>query len=486
MVKGVYPQKIETNIKASLFVVGLAVSFLFLSVTLTPSYAEFIDGPANVRLSPKGKVVLSLNNGVHVAVVSTQGEWNLIRINALLDKNAFSTESKVRKGATLYDERGSEMGKTLDEADVKKSIEKNGKYVVLIEGYTFKDNITANAVDRDKNSKINCTNFAKQLQKELSEPKYREKGLAFDSCSDLEHAIELFSLSKDSNGNWMYTEENQLRQQLWKKYGVQIPSDILVAGYIERVPPDGDSFLIVLGIGQNSDRAETAGYLASEEKKKKKIPDRKAIPRILLEGWSLFNKVGFYPVKKPHVTLQGEWVDVSSADGWGTSDPMRRQARACLPCQGWLCDAAPLMCFTDFNQNGREEIHMKGHAEDFDSLLVLEIAARGKPKTLLQRDNSAGHWKNWKDQWIFIGDITCEGGEFCGNEEFGNPNCYLPPVYRFDKNGLLREDPLLVNEFYPVEEQVAPPGCAIDKPETVLLPNGKFIRYLPSKKQKQR
>jgi len=337
-------------------------------------------------------------------------------------------------------------------------------------------NLNAFAEDMGRKSP-NCSEIARQAEEVLRGPDYKKRAFTIDSCAELEHTIKLFSLFKNSSSHWAYKEEIALRNKLSEKFGVQVPSDIMVAGYIERVPPDGNSYILILGVDNIGDRIWPVGHIASEEKKQNKRFDRNEISRILLDGWSPFSKMGYYPRKTP-ADSSGYWVDISSADGWGLLDPMRRQARSCLPCEGWLCDSSRLICFTDFNDNRREEIHTEGRAPDFSTITVFEITPHDKLQKILAIGNGEGYWKNRSGQWIFIESVTCEGGAFCGDEKLGNPNCPLPSVYRFGKDGLLHADTLLRHEYYPVEDRSAPQGCKVDKPVTVLL-GGRFVRYLP-------
>ncbi len=110
------------------------------SVSSAISNSALINGPANVRVSPKGTIFFSLNDGVTLQIISSSGDWYRIRLNAFFDKNDFSGE-KLRKGTVIYDEKGNEIGKTLSKIAVRSASESGKQYVVPIEGYTFSGNI---------------------------------------------------------------------------------------------------------------------------------------------------------------------------------------------------------------------------------------------------------------------------------------------------------------------------------------------------------
>jgi hypothetical protein len=127
------------------FSVCIEAVFFAIFLTANPICAATIDGPSNVRISPNGTVILSLNNGVAIKIVSTQGDWFVVQLYAVVDKDPFLDEGKIRKGTILHDERGFEIGKTLNDFVVEKRFHENNKYIAFIEGYTFKTNIVDSA-----------------------------------------------------------------------------------------------------------------------------------------------------------------------------------------------------------------------------------------------------------------------------------------------------------------------------------------------------
>jgi len=166
--------------KSLMFAACLVASLFVMLLIVNPSSAEIIDGPANVRVSPKGMVILFLNNGVPVKIISTQGDWYLIQIKIVLDKDPFLAEHKIRKDVILYDERGLEIGKTLNNVDIERRSQNDNKYIAFIEGYTFKTNIIIDSANPDAKSKIQTRSILK-LAGGLSGEEYLLKG---EPCTD--------------------------------------------------------------------------------------------------------------------------------------------------------------------------------------------------------------------------------------------------------------------------------------------------------------
>ena len=121
---------------------GVALfSFLFLIYFYNTLNAAEIDGPANVRLSPKGNIVLTLNDGVSVNVIASEGDWFHISFDAVVDRSVLTEGNAIPKNTILKDIQGKEIGKILGTIRVRSSSEKNDKVLLHLSAYTFKDNI---------------------------------------------------------------------------------------------------------------------------------------------------------------------------------------------------------------------------------------------------------------------------------------------------------------------------------------------------------
>ena len=88
-------------------------AILFLTL-LSPTYAESIDGPANIRDEANGKVIYSLNDG---AIVGCEGisvnNWYRIGVTVFVKEISFTKDRKINSGEILFDKQGKEIGKSL-------------------------------------------------------------------------------------------------------------------------------------------------------------------------------------------------------------------------------------------------------------------------------------------------------------------------------------------------------------------------------------
>jgi hypothetical protein len=128
----------------------ILIACMLVILLSSTALAAIIDGPANVRDKPKGKVLLKLNNGVRVDVQKKRGEWYWISMRAVVDEGAITDKGGIRKGSTLHLEGGGEMGKVVADVDIKKVV----KVVGVIEdrtleilAWTHKVNIKESAED---------------------------------------------------------------------------------------------------------------------------------------------------------------------------------------------------------------------------------------------------------------------------------------------------------------------------------------------------
>lgn len=117
----------------------IVIALFFIMSLISIAAAEEIDGPANVRLSPKGDIALTLNDGITVRIVNA-GDWFQIDFDSVIEKSALS-EGNVIANTILKDVRGNEIGKTLKPLRVTSFSEKEGKLFLTLTAYTFKDNI---------------------------------------------------------------------------------------------------------------------------------------------------------------------------------------------------------------------------------------------------------------------------------------------------------------------------------------------------------
>lgn len=132
-----------------------------LLLTSITALAERIDGPANIRESPKGKIEFSLNDGVEVETSFVHDGWYEIAVTIELTKEQYDLPGTVLKqGTKLYDMRGKEIGVALADVLVGGKMTGGGApgiakwYAVELRGYTFKSNIRPESIVEPVISKL--------------------------------------------------------------------------------------------------------------------------------------------------------------------------------------------------------------------------------------------------------------------------------------------------------------------------------------------
>jgi len=83
----------------------LLMIFLFFSAK-----SEIIDGPANFRLKPKGKILVSLTDGVHVECSQLENGWFNVSFTISLTKQQFEKGYEIKMGEKLFDDKNKLIG----------------------------------------------------------------------------------------------------------------------------------------------------------------------------------------------------------------------------------------------------------------------------------------------------------------------------------------------------------------------------------------
>ena len=303
------------------------------------------------------------------------------------------------------------------------------------------------------------------------------------TCEKLEAAAEVLPVTGIApiEGVWSYTGELQIRDDLWKRYRIHFSTAVMPLGVIDRQPTEGKGFLLVFGLEMPR---RAWGLLALAQHEGKVTTEGAAA--ILGEG-ALYDWVGFYGKDaQGKVDPNGDWIKLEAGGSWSEKRPAPvGEARACLPCEGWLCGKDPIACFSDFNVNRREETLLIDDCQPYAcGLRVLEPNAKGRMTVLFNEPGMYGEWTRRPESWVLVAEVFCPWGEFCGEGEasLGNPNCERPEVYRFDAgSGRLKADADLKNEYYPIENRRAPGGCRVESEDGVIVytKDKKFVRFLP-------
>lgn len=110
------------------------------------SMAEYIDGPANIRDEPNGKVIYQLNDYEQVFPKPYKDGWYKMELTACVKPADYDMETyTIKAGTTIYQCDGDIMGQTyVDiEADTQGCDPEGEDYclVMIVDGVTYKSNI---------------------------------------------------------------------------------------------------------------------------------------------------------------------------------------------------------------------------------------------------------------------------------------------------------------------------------------------------------
>lgn len=128
-----------------------AISIVLVLIGISAE-AEEIDGPANVREEPNGRLVFSLDDKVYVETGNEKNGWLDINLPVYVDiKGGFADPSRLllNKGATLYDKRGKRIGAAIERVEAEPFYDEdvhNGRRIVILKGFTHRQNIRADSI----------------------------------------------------------------------------------------------------------------------------------------------------------------------------------------------------------------------------------------------------------------------------------------------------------------------------------------------------
>ena len=125
------------------------VSLILLALSFSV-FAEIIDGPANLRVAPQGKVAVSLNDGVEVYVDKREGNWFKITFLAYVSKKDYRAAKIIRGDIELFDFEGRSIGKTVDSFSNFEYFQDPDRYGLIITLYTYKSNIVESTILEDR------------------------------------------------------------------------------------------------------------------------------------------------------------------------------------------------------------------------------------------------------------------------------------------------------------------------------------------------
>ena len=170
--------------------------------------AEFIDGPANIRLGPKEAILLSLYDRVLVDCAPMKDNWYKIAISIKLTAEQYDQEYPIKAGDKLFNWNDEIIGEAL--IDIPNSVSSTGysggapgiprRYRMDVFGYTFKSNIRDTSIPEIQLSMLllepSENNFEK-FEKYLSKFEFRPTKLLNKLYPQVEEYYVLESIVQD-------------------------------------------------------------------------------------------------------------------------------------------------------------------------------------------------------------------------------------------------------------------------------------------------
>jgi len=116
------------------------IGLIFLLLAPQVQGGSVIDGPANVRDMPNGKILVSLNDGVYVICKESIKDWFRIELPVIIQAH-YVHNGKIDKGVSLRDRGGRELGVTMDHVLLELASEYRDGVSGKIIAYTHAQNI---------------------------------------------------------------------------------------------------------------------------------------------------------------------------------------------------------------------------------------------------------------------------------------------------------------------------------------------------------
>lgn len=222
------------------------------TINKEPILGERIDGPANIRDSINGKVILSIEDNQLVQCSEISNDWYRIGLVIPLSKEQFDNYT-IKKGEKIIQD-GELICTAIEDIELWMTDENNGKdttvkYVGIIVGYTYKDNIKPESIPELELEKI--LNSKTDLTKEnlawyLKNFDFVQHGLQIEGFENVEQfmiygawiddpsPIDRIRLVFESNKLIAVIHERELKMNGKKSYDLVRELELLVVKGFEQ------------------------------------------------------------------------------------------------------------------------------------------------------------------------------------------------------------------------------------------------------------
>ncbi|WP_286757227.1 MULTISPECIES: hypothetical protein [Roseivirga] len=166
----------------------LTLTVIFLQLFIA-TFAERIDGPANVRTAPKGTPIVSLNDNVEVGCSELVNGWYTIAISLKITKEQYESRTPISEGDSLFNWQDEFIGTALITIpDSLQSTWYSGgapgnprRYGMDIYASTYKSNIKPESIPENQLASILSRTNNKPTKADLSQYmidfKFRDSGI---------------------------------------------------------------------------------------------------------------------------------------------------------------------------------------------------------------------------------------------------------------------------------------------------------------------
>lgn len=138
----------------------LLITFGFVSLF---SRAAFIDGPANVRQTPNGKLLFTVADSQYVYANEPEDGWFKIMLLARIKKVDLKNNFILKADSKIYDIDGSIIGVVKNDLEIKGNhikVKDTSVLEVMFHGFTFKGNIRPESIlEREVERIVNNEQF---------------------------------------------------------------------------------------------------------------------------------------------------------------------------------------------------------------------------------------------------------------------------------------------------------------------------------------